>query len=527
MKKGKVYIIGAGPGDPGLITLKGLKALREADVIVYDSLVNEEIIRFRDYDPLTSAGDTGQGEGPLGKKPARLIYAGKHGGCHTLPQEEINRCLVEEAAQGQVVARLKGGDPFIFGRGGEEAEVLTRQGIPFEVIPGVTSAIAVPAYAGIPLTHRNLTSTLAFVTGHEDPTKDKSDIDWSALAGIGTLVFYMGVKNLAKIVSSLLAAGKDESTPAALIRRGTLPEQETLVGSLGDIVQKASERGLRPPAIFVVGQVVTLRDDLNWFEGNPLFGKGVVITRPRAQAGGFASLLHSAGARAIHFPTIEIIPPKDFADLDRAIDRLESYRWIIFTSANGVRFFFQRLRERGRDIRDLKGTRICAIGPATAALVEARGINVDLVPGSYISEGIVASFQGLDIRGMKILLPKAEIARDVVPEELSKLGAFVEPVVVYRTVSTAGKRAEIAGHIEAGRVDAITFTSPSTVKGFMEIWGDASPLPKEIKIACLGPVTGAAARKAGLRVDIMQDVFTIEALVEGMAAYFAGERALD
>ncbi|MDI6726925.1 MAG: uroporphyrinogen-III C-methyltransferase [Smithellaceae bacterium] len=525
MKKGKVYIIGAGPGDPGLITLKGLKALREADVIVYDSLVNEEIIRFRDYDPLTSAGDTGQGEGPPGKKPAKLIYAGKHGGSHTLPQEEINSLLVAEAAKGQVVARLKGGDPFIFGRGGEEAEVLTRRGIPFEVIPGVTSAIAAPAYAGIPLTHRNFTSTVAFVTGQENPAKGKSNIDWPALACIGTVIFYMGVKNLAHIVSSLVAAGKDESTPAALIRRGTLPEQETLVGNLGDIVRKAREKGIRPPAIFVVGQVVTLRDELNWFENNPLFGKGVVITRPRAQAGGFASLLQAAGARVIHFPTIEIIPPASFADQDRAIDELDSFHWIIFTSANGVRFFFQRLKERGRDIRDLKGIKICAVGPATAALIEARGIKVDLVPKSYLSEGIAAAFQGMDMSGKKILLPRAELARDVVPAALSGLGAQVAPIVVYRTVSTAGKRAEIAGHIDEGKVDVITFTSPSTVKGFLEIWGEDKPLPKGIRIACLGSVTGAAARKAGFRVDIMQDVFTIEALVEGMAACFAGDRA--
>lgn len=277
----------------------------------------------------------------------------------------------------------------------------------------------------------------------------------------------------------------------------------------------------------MTGEVVTLGDELNWLENNPLFGKGVVITRPRAQAGGFASLLQAAGARVIHFPTIEIIPPASFADLDRAIEMLESYHWIIFTSANGVRFFFKRLKERGRDIRGLKGIRICAVGPATAALIEARGIKVDLVPKSYLSEGIAAAFQGMDMSGKKILLPRAELARDVVPEALSGLGAQVAPIVVYRTVSTAGKRAEIAGPIAEGKVDVITFTSPSTVKGFLSIWGEDEPLPKGIRIACLGSVTGAAARKAGLRVDIMQEVFTIEALVEGMAAYFVGEGVLD
>lgn len=521
MKKGKVYIIGAGPGDPGLITLKALRALREAEVIVYDHLVSEDILRFRDLEPLVTAVEDGAGEGPEERNPVKLIYAGKQGGDHTLSQEEINNRLVEEASRGRVVARLKGGDPFIFGRGGEEAEFLAGRGIPFEVIPGVTSAIAVPAYAGIPLTHRNFTSTVAFVTGHEDPTKGKTDIDWSALAGIGTLVFLMGVKNLPQIVSSLVTAGKDGSTPAALIRWGTSPQQETLTGTLNDIAGKAEEMGFRPPAILVVGQVVSLRDSLNWFETQPLFGRGVMITRPRAQAGGFAALLQAEGARVIHFPTIEIIRPASFYQLDQAIDQLESYQWIIFTSANGVRFFFRRLGERNRDIRDLKDIRIATIGPATARTIEALGIRVDLVPDSYISEGVVASFRQLDIRGNKILLPRAELARDVIPEELGKLGAIVEPVVVYRTVSPGRKREEIAALIASGQVDVISFTSPSTVKGFMDIWGPVS-LPPAVKIACLGPVTGAAAEKAGLKIDIMEDIFTIEALVEGIRAYFTG-----
>ncbi len=523
-KKGKVYIIGAGPGDPGLITLKALRALQEADVIVYDYLVSDEIIRLRDRKLLAAAATEGAGEGPEEKNPVKLIYAGKQGGEHTLTQEEINYRLVDEAACGQVVARLKGGDPFIFGRGGEEAEVLARQGIPFEVIPGVTSAIAVPAYAGIPLTHRNFTSTLAFVTGHEDPAKAKSDIDWLALAGIGTLVFLMGVKNLPNIVSSLLAAGKEDSTPAALIRWGTSPRQETLTGTLGDIVSRAEERRFLPPAILVVGQVVSLRESLNWFETKPLFGKGVMITRPQAQAAELAQLLQAEGARVIHFPTIEIVPPASFDALDEAIARLESYQWIIFTSANGVRFFFQRLKDSNRDIRDLKGIRICTIGPATARTINALGIKVDLVPDSYISEGVVASLRQTDVKGMKILLPRAELARDVIPEELGKLGAIVEPVVVYRTISANRQRGEMAGLISRGEVDVITFTSPSTVTGFREIWGTA-PLPAKVRIACLGPVTGAAAKKAAFNIDIMEDVFTIEALVAGIRGYFAGQTA--
>jgi uroporphyrinogen III methyltransferase/synthase len=342
-EKGKVYIIGAGPGDPGLITLRGAECIREAEVIIYDHLVNPDILRH------------------AGEK-AVMIYAGKQGGDHTLSQDEINRRLVEEAGRGAVVARLKGGDPFIFGRGGEEAEVLREAGIPFEIIPGVTSAIAVPAYAGIPLTHRGHTSTVAFVTGHEDPTKGKSDIDWPALAGIGTLVFLMGVKNLAAIAENLIRCGKDAATPAALIRRGTTPEQETLIGALGDIAQKAGDHRFAAPAILVVGGVVGLREAMNWFETKPLFGRGIVITRPEAQAEAFAELLRAEGARVIPFPVIRIAPPESWGPLDQALKRLETYHWIVFTSANGVSSFFRRLREEGRDLRDLKGIRMTGKG---------------------------------------------------------------------------------------------------------------------------------------------------------------------
>ncbi len=306
-QKGKVYIIGAGPGDPELITVKGLRCIREADVLIYDHLVSEEILSHA-------------------KESIRLIYVGKQGGDHTLSQDEINRRLVEEAGQGKIVARVKGGDPFIFGRGGEEAEVLAKAGIPFEIVSGVTSAIAVPSYAGIPLTHRGYTSTVAFVTGHEDPTKEKSDIDWGALAGIGTLVFLMGVKNLPKIVSALIAHGKDPETPAALIRWGTTADQETLTGTLANIAERAEEKKVLPPAIFVVGRVVDLRAPLDWFEQKPLFGKGVVITRPEPQAAEMRELLWQQGARTIAFPTIRIVPPESWQALDEALKRLESYR---------------------------------------------------------------------------------------------------------------------------------------------------------------------------------------------------------
>jgi uroporphyrinogen III methyltransferase/synthase len=504
MKQGKVYIIGAGPGDPRLITLRGAECIREADVIIYDHLVSPEILRH------------------AGEK-ARRIYAGKQGGDHTLSQDEINRRLVEEAGRGNVVARLKGGDPFIFGRGGEEAEVLREAGIPFEIVPGVTSAVAVPAYAGIPLTHRNHTSTVAFVTGHEDPTKGKSDIDWAALAGIGTLVFLMGVKNLPAIAENLIRCGKDAATPAALIRRGTTPEQETLTGTLGDIALKADERRFAPPAILVVGGVVGLRETMNWFETKPLFGRGVVVTRPEAQAEGFAELLRVQGARVIPFPVIRIAPPESWDPFDQALDRLETYHWIVFTSANGVSSFFRRLRERGRDIRDLKGIRIATIGLATAAAVGALGIRVDIVPEEFISEGVVRAFAGENLRGCRILLPRAEEARDVIPEGLAEMGATVDVVTAYRTVRSDRDGSELLPLFDGGKVDVIAFTSPSTVAHFLGIMGPGFRLPSQVRIACIGPMTAAAARNAGLTVDILQERYTIPELVDAIAAHFAKE----
>ena len=500
-EKGRVYIIGAGPGDPGLITLKGAQCLREADVVIYDHLASPEILRH------------------AGEK-AEVIYAGKQGGDHTLSQGEINRLLVEKAGAGRIVARLKGGDPFIFGRGGEEAEVLKEAGIPFEVVPGVSSAVAVPAYAGIPLTHRSHTTSVAFVTGHEDPTKGKSDLDWPALAGIGTLVFLMGVKNLPSIAENLIRCGRNPATPAALIRRGTTPDQETLTGTLGDIAQKAEERRLGPPAILVVGGVVDLRKDLNWYETKPLFGRGVVITRPEVQAGEMSELLSAGGARVIPFPVIRIAPPASWEALDGAIDGLEDYRWLILTSANGVAFFFRRLKEKGRDIRDLKGIRIATIGPATAAAVEALGIRVDLVPEEFISEGVVKAFAGVDLKGCRVLLPRAETARDVIPEGLAGMGAVVDVVTAYRTVPSDRKASEIVPLFAEGKVDVITFTSPSTVTHFLGIMGPDFHLPPGVRIACIGPVTAAAAKKAGLKVDILQERYTVEGLVEALMDHF-------
>jgi uroporphyrinogen III methyltransferase / synthase len=504
---GMVYIIGAGPGDAGLITLKGVDCLRLADVVIYDNLVNEELLKYA-------------------PQRARLIYAGKKGGDHTLPQDAMNDLLVKEALAGNVVARLKGGDPFIFGRGGEEAEVLAEHGVPFEIVPGVTSAIAVPAYAGIPLTHRGLTSTVAFITGHEDPAKEKSDINWQALAGIGTLVFLMGVKNLAQIVESLVSHGKAPATPAALIRRGTTPGQETLSGTLADIVELARIKNFSPPAILVVGGVVGLRETLAWFDKKPLFGKGIVITRPERQADDLAQLLGGEGACPIHFPTIEIVPPPNWNALDKAIDRVEEYDWIIFTSANGVQAFFARLIDRGKDVRNLKGIKICCIGPATARQIEAKNIRVDLVPYEFIAEGILQSFAGMDLQRRKILIPRADKARDILPLGLKKMGAEVDVAAVYRTVNSGRKKEELARLISEDKVHIITFTSSSTVTNFVEIMGADYMLPSFIRIACIGPVTAAAAKKAGFKVDISREEYTMEGLVRSLIA-FAEKEATD
>jgi uroporphyrinogen III methyltransferase/synthase len=505
-KKGKVYIIGAGPGDAGLITLKGVDCLREADVVIYDYLISRDLLKYA-------------------REDARFIYVGKQGGAHTSSQWQINDLLVKEAKAGNIVARLKGGDPFIFGRGGEEAEKLAASGLPFEIIPGVTSAIAVPAYAGIPLTHRGLTSTVAFVTGHEDPTKEKSDIDWQALAHIGTLVFLMGVKNIGKIVKELTDHSKAPETPAALIRWGTTPRQEILTGTLANISALAKERKFAPPAILVVGKVVELRDTLNWFEQKPLFGKGVVITRPEKQADDLARLLINEGANPLHFPTIKIVPPPSWRDLDAAIKKLEDYDWLIFTSANGFAFFFERLFAKKKDIRDLKGVKICCIGPATAQQVESKGIKVDLVPAKFISEGILKSFSAINLKGKKILIARAAKARDVLPEGLKKLGAKVDIVTAYVTVSSGKKKNDLETLFKENQVDIITFTSSSTVNNFVKIIGSSFKLPKSVKIACIGPVTAAAAKKAGLSVDIHQEEYTMEGLVGALINYFGEKTA--
>jgi uroporphyrinogen III methyltransferase/synthase len=503
---GKVYLIGAGPGDPGLFTLRGVRCLQQADVVVYDYLANPRLLSYV-------------------KPGAELIYVGKKGGeADPTSQDKIGRLLIEKALSGKVVARLKGGDPFIFGRGGEEGEELFQAGIPFEVVPGVTSAIAVPAYAGIPLTHRDYASTVAFLTGHEDPSKEDSTIPWEKVAtGIDTLVFLMGVGNLPRIVERLVTHGRAIDTPAAVIQWGTKPEQETVIGALDTIVGLVEERGLGPPAILVVGEVVRLRERLSWFERRPLLGKRILVTRAREQASEFTELLEAQGAEVVQFPLIEFAPPETWAPLDKAIKRLETYRWVIFTSANGVAAFFLRLGALRQDARRLGVAKICAIGPATAEALERHSVIPDVVPNEFRAEGIIEAFKHHDLREVRILLPRAETARELLPKELEELGATVEVVAAYRTVRADADREMLKRLLQDRRIDLVTFTSSSTVTAFMEVLAieDPKALLEGARIACIGPITAETAEHAGLKVDIMPDQYTVPALVESILQYYS------
>ncbi|MEJ5299803.1 MAG: uroporphyrinogen-III C-methyltransferase [Thermodesulforhabdaceae bacterium] len=503
--KGKVYLVGAGPGDPGLITVKAQNLIAKADVIVYDYLANESLLS-------------------LAKPEAEKIYVGKKAGAHTLSQAEINQLLIDKG-RNSVVVRLKGGDPFVFGRGGEEAQALASAGIPYEVVPGVTAAVAVPAYAGIPLSHRDITASMTFVTGHEKEGQEDSKINWEALAKLGgTLVFFMGVKNISLIASRLIDNGLSPQTPAAVIRWGTTPQQKTVCGVLGNIASRVAEENITPPAIIVVGDVVQLREELNWFEKKPLFGKTVVVTRTRTQASRLVELLSEYGASCIEFPTIAIEPPPSWDDLDRAIDELSRYDWVIFTSVNGVENFFARVWERGGDVRSLTGVSVAAIGPETAKAVENRGIRVDFVPKSYRAEDLAEGFPESVIRGKRVLIPRAMEAREILPQILEDRGAYVAVVSAYRTVMPSNESSEkLAQAIKDGIVDCLTFTSSSTVRNFVKMIGpflNIEDLNKSV-VACIGPVTAQTAQELGLSVNVVASSYTIEGLVESIVDFFS------
>ena len=496
---GKVYLVGAGPGDPGLLTVKARDLIHRAEVIIYDRLVSPKIISQR----------------PEG---AEIIYVGKESSHHALPQEEINSLLVAKAKEGKLVVRLKGGDPYLFGRGGEEAEYLKRNGIEFEVVPGVTSAIAAPAYAGIPVTHRDYTSTLTIITGHERSDKQDSSVPWDEVAaGTGTLVFLMGVENLPFITENLLKGGRSPETPVALVRWGTLPYQEVLVGTLGGIAEEVRSSGFLPPAVIVVGEVVRLRDELSWFDKRPLFGKTIVVTRARAQASRMVKVLEDLGARVLELPAITI-KPLPVPNLKRVIESITDYGWLTFTSVNGVKVFLSQIYELGFDIRDLKGPRICAIGPATAAEAESRGMRVSAVPPEYRAEAVAEILCREAGPEDRILLPRARGAREILPELLRAQGIWVDELEVYEAAPEEPVSESDRQLLEDGRIDIITFTSSSTVRNLVSILGPdlVANLRDQVSVACIGPVTAQTAQEAGFRVDVAAEEYTIDGLVQAI-----------
>ena len=502
MKPGKVYLVGAGPGDAGLITVKGLDCLKKAEVVIYDRLLDERLLDAA----------------PQG---AERIYAGKTAGYHAKKQSEINQLLVEKAKEGKTVVRLKGGDPFVLGRGGEEALALEQHGLLFEVVPGITSAVAVPAYAGIPVTQRRVASSFAIITGHEDPTKGQTSIAWDRLAtGVDTLVFLMGTGNLSQIVRKLIDNGRDPATPVAMIREGTSPSQKTITSTLAGIVAEARSRNFNPPAVIVVGEVVNLRPKLRWFDNQPLFGKKVLVTRARRQASALSQLLLERGARPFEMPAIEIEDIADTGQLDRAISSLEDYQWLVFTSPNGVAAFFLRLYALKRDARWLKGIKIGVIGPATAAAVEERGLRPDYIPKAFTTDGFLAGLKDQDVKGCRFLIPRADIAPGELIDGINQLGAEAHEVTAYRTVAAAEAIAQGKQLLEKGEIDVITFASSSTVSNLLKALDGNLALIQEATVACIGPVTAATAEKAGLKVAIAAREHTIPGLVAAIEEYY-------
>ena len=498
---GMVYLVGAGPGDYRLISMKAVDCLKMADVVVYDRLADDRILRWAPED-------------------AEYIYVGKASSNHTMKQEDINQLLVDKAKEGKCVVRLKGGDPFVFGRGGEEGLLLRENKLPFEIVPGITSAISVPAYAGIPVTHRAVATSFAVVTGHEDPTKGKSNMRWEHLAmGVDTLVFLMGVANLPHITSKLIENGRSADTPAAVIRWGTKPEQRTLITTVGKAAEDVAKNGIKPPAIFIVGEVVKLRESLQWFDNlsqRPLFGKRILVTRARSQASKLTAKLENLGAEVIEAPAISMADPADnYATLDKAIDHVADYHWLIFTSANGVERFFARLFKSGKDARALGYAKIAAIGSATAEKLKQYGLVADVIPQEYRAEGVVEALKGKLPPHAKILIPRAEEAREILPDTLRDMGAEVEVAPAYRTVCGQVDGEALAAELKEGNIDMVTFTSSSTVKNLVDIIGSAEVL-KDVKTACIGPVTADTAKSLGVEPDIIAKEYTIDGLVEAI-----------
>ena len=499
-REGKCFLVGAGPGDLGLVTLRAKELLEQADVIVYDALANPEMLDWARLD-------------------AEIIFAGKRAGEKTLSQDEINALLVEKSRLGKNVIRLKGGDPFVFGRGGEEAEALAAAGIDFEIVPGITSAIAAPAYAGIPVTHRDQNSQVTFFTGHEDPGKSESAIDFDALAKLGgTQVMLMGVDRLAAIAGEMLAHGSRRNLPVALVRLGTLGQQKTIVGTLENIAERARAAGFEAPAIAIFGDVVSLRKDLNWFENRPLFGKRIVVTRARKQASGLSSQLRALGADVIQLPTIRIEPPSDLREFAELVQDAHSYDWIVFTSPNGVDAFFEIFFKLYDDAREIGAAKIAAIGPATAQRIKNFHLHVDLQPEEFIAEAVVKEFEKEGgVENLRILIARAEKARDLLPRQLSGMGAIVDEAFAYQTVPETRDVTGAHHRFSTEGADLITFTSSSTVENFLEL---NLPWPAGMKVASIGPITSKTARERGLSVDVEAKRHDVTGLIEAIRKFY-------
>jgi uroporphyrinogen III methyltransferase / synthase len=491
---GIVYLVGAGPGDPGLMTARSLELIVAADVVVHDRLIPSEALA-------------------VARPDAEVLYVGK-GPLATVPQETTNELLIDRAREGKIVVRLKGGDPFVFGRGGEEAEALAEAGIPFEVVPGVTAGVAGPAYAGVPVTHRDDASAVAFVTGHEDPDKEDSTLDYDALARFpGTLVFYMGVRALPRIAEQLIAAGRSAEEPAVVVERGTFPDQRVVAAGLAEIAEAASEAGIRPPSVTVIGPVASRRDRIAWLERRPLHGTRVVVTRARAQASELARRLAALGAEPIELPAIRIEPRLDTDEVRRAIEGLHAYALVCLTSPNGVRLLFEAMAERGRDARALANASVAAIGPGTEAALAEHGVIPDIVPERFVAEELVEALNRLELAGKPVLIARAAEAREVLPDALRKRGAQVDVVALYETVA---EQPDPVALERAQEADFITFTSSSTVKNFVEAVDGR--FPRDARVVSIGPVTSEAAREAGLTVDIEAERHDVDGLVQALLA---------
>ncbi len=499
MKIGSVYLVGAGPGDPGLITVRGRELLSRAEVVVYDYLASPRLL---DLAPAT----------------AERIYVGKKAAAHTMGQADINQLLVDLGRAGKRVVRLKGGDPYVFGRGGEEALALVEAGVPFEEVPGITAGIAAAAYAGIPVTHRELASCMALITGHETPDKEETALDYKTLAGLdGTLAFYMGVANLGHICAKLIEHGLAADTPAAVIRWGTTSQQQVLAGTVTTLPETVTRTGFKPPALIVIGRVVALREQLNWFEKRPLFGRRIVVTRARAQASDFAAMLEGLGAEVIELPAIKIEPPLDREPLQEAARRAGSFDWIIFTSVNGVEAFFETLAALGRDARALAGAKVAAIGPATAQRLGQYGIRPDAQPARFIGTEVVETLAAIEnLAGKSVLCPRADIAPRELIDSLAQKGAEVTEIAAYRTVADASNAFRVKEMIQRGEVHWLTFTSSSTVDNLVAAIAADVINAASLRIASIGPSTSATLRKHGLTPTVEAKEYTIQGLADAI-----------